>query len=277
MKVSLWHQFSSNHSASFIVVGQFESEAWAEQVATEVRLIIREIGEWWQQLPDEEWKSVHDELERTNQLTPPERTIQQRYQISNWRRRSRTPLLDWVRYEQAPEAVHRIGTLVTINQQALSLCGDTWFGPAPFDEILRKLGGAVVASCAEFDWDFSINIRGIAPDAETAQRIVKQVEIIERGERRLVRISGHYITNGHVSCDGPHILIERYEIAANYWGNIALKDLRPHHHVIERQNQWVRIESSFEEELQCLLNELEEQGVTDIEYRLEDISENPII
>ena len=40
MKLSVWQQFSSNHSASFTVVGEFESAQKAQQAAAEIRRLI---------------------------------------------------------------------------------------------------------------------------------------------------------------------------------------------------------------------------------------------
>jgi hypothetical protein len=276
MKLSLWQQFSSNHSATFMVVGQFEDETWAEMVEMEIKSILREFSDWWAQIPAEDRYQHLKTLQEGHQLTPAEQSVQQRYQIATWGWRHRDISLDWTLSDHAVEAVHRIGTMVTINQDALPM--DSWAGPAPFEEILQKLGGAVYASCSQLDRDFTVTIRGTAENPEAARRIVSWTTVIERGTHILLSIPGHYVTTGSMSCDGSEVLLQGCGIASAYYGSIAVADLRPHHRIRtqpqsrKKPQKYIDIQSTFENDLQYLLQEFGRQGLRDITFTLEDTS-----
>lgn len=75
MKLSIWQQFSSNHSADFVVIGKFTTLQKAEEVAEIFRRIFTEITE-------DRRKHIESGLET---LTPREQEIKQQYQIqSEW-------------------------------------------------------------------------------------------------------------------------------------------------------------------------------------------------
>jgi|GEM_PF-3685278 len=46
MKLSIWQQFSSNHSAAFDIVAQFESAEWAEEVRQLITQVILDYYDW---------------------------------------------------------------------------------------------------------------------------------------------------------------------------------------------------------------------------------------
>ena len=45
MKISIWRQFSSNHSGGFTVIGKFQSKEEADKLADEIRTLIKTIKE----------------------------------------------------------------------------------------------------------------------------------------------------------------------------------------------------------------------------------------
>lgn len=47
MKVTIWEQFSSNHSSSFTIIGKFDSQEKAQEA-------VSQVDYWW----DEEYGSV---------------------------------------------------------------------------------------------------------------------------------------------------------------------------------------------------------------------------
>src|SRR5688572_1725913 len=120
MKVTLWQQFSSNHSASFMVVGKFESVEWAETVAEELRTILSEISAWWSQYENyDEITLVENRVRKDGGLTPPEKKYAEQFQIEKWGK-GRQGVLDWVQSEQAPDAVSVFENFVIINQGRLN-------------------------------------------------------------------------------------------------------------------------------------------------------------
>ena len=46
MKISIWHQFSSNHSATYTIIGEFQDHESAIKAGDKLKQIILEIREW---------------------------------------------------------------------------------------------------------------------------------------------------------------------------------------------------------------------------------------
>src|SRR5690349_9258917 len=104
MRVSLWRQFSSNHSSRFAVVGRFETVADAERVASRFRALFAALVEWesgrsaaWAQAVDE-GAAGQKRLDRYHALFPdvlnevhqPERAFSQQYGLE-WKEN-----IDWL-------------------------------------------------------------------------------------------------------------------------------------------------------------------------------------
>lgn len=60
MRLSLWQQFSSNHSSSFRVVGVFEDAVTAQKAADEVQIILARINQWHIDHPEESQSLFED-------------------------------------------------------------------------------------------------------------------------------------------------------------------------------------------------------------------------
>jgi hypothetical protein len=261
MKLSLWHQFSSNHSSSYIVVGQFETQEWAEQVKLEVHSIVREIGGWWNQHDDTERKSILDELRRTDRLTPPEQTIRRRYQVNLW------PLLafrDWLRDEEALESIFQVGTLVFI------VSGETWAGPQPFNEILRKLGGHVAETIEEGDSYIVLNLRMIAPNEEVAQSLYTYItEDEEFGEPELrLAFPGVPGLRGVIRSEGVAVFIDDIDVWESYDLVISSTEIPPDTSALMLTADTAEISLDFAGMFQRLLTFLQSKGMTAIEYHI---------
>ncbi len=198
MKISIWQQFSSNHSADFTLVGQFESSEWAKTVAEEIRHIIHSIGWWWEQVRDDETpaETLNRLLEQYNDAsdvppfvhspdvlthvytadsrgpTPPEIYYQQQYGLQKWGRCGTIPL-DWIRGRYAERVVEVYNDLVIVSPM-----GNTWAGAHPFDTILEQLGGRVAASLEGYV-GLGLNIDCTAPSAAAADAIVKKMVMFD--------------------------------------------------------------------------------------------------
>lgn len=46
MRISIWQQFSSNHSSGFTVVGEFATRSEAENAANKIREILYRLKDW---------------------------------------------------------------------------------------------------------------------------------------------------------------------------------------------------------------------------------------
>src|SRR5258708_2887023 len=106
MRISIWQQFSSNHSADFIIVGTFNSVSEAEQSAKMLRGILRRIASYWQQLPPDE----ANVLWKQGEITPVEREISHELGVE-WSKRIRLNdqlrSIDWIPWDadKAADAV----------------------------------------------------------------------------------------------------------------------------------------------------------------------------
>ena len=74
MKITVWQQFSSNHSSRFTIVGVFNTLTVAENAAAEIRGILQKIQQWHEDNPeksealyeeaDGEWPPPLSEIEK---------------------------------------------------------------------------------------------------------------------------------------------------------------------------------------------------------------------
>lgn len=157
MKLSIWQQFSSNHSAAFSIVAQFESDKKAVQVADEITTMLLETYSMLD--PDDRFSGrSHD--------TPAQ--IKQRFE-----------------YDVA------VGVTWMLNEQhvrrALQVFGNTIFvSDAPgysnfdgsdrfFEKMLELRGGKVIANLEGIS-DIYMSIRARAKDETTAQHIIDTSE-----------------------------------------------------------------------------------------------------
>ena len=247
MKVSIWQQFSSNHSASFMIVGQFKTVEKAESVASEVRQMIREIGSWWEQVEDSE--AVRKRLESSEDVTPPERRFASHYEVSwsqNARSKSVAPL-DWISHQAADSAVRTFNSIVIVEPV------DSWQGPHPIDKIIEKLGAQVASDCEIYDSYLSLHLSCTAPDQAIADQIMAKIEYKQLSRDTVMMLPGLYATRGRALCDGKNIILTGYQMHRIYHS--------------QQNEQW-----AFEEELRRLLEFFTQCGCTDIQYTFSETS-----
>jgi hypothetical protein len=172
MRISLWQQFSSNHSANFNIVGKFESPERAEAVANELRYILKTIANYWQQYDNKERLTVENSLIENEVLTPPEMHFKDKYQVG-WTQyfgTNKAYPLDWVHGEWAVEGVRVFRNIVYVRPP-----GDTWAGPKPFDAIMEKLGGHLAVWQEVGEGGLAVSIQFSAPNPNIAEAIDRQI------------------------------------------------------------------------------------------------------
>lgn len=130
MKLSIWQQFSSNHSAYFSVVGTFSSTEEAQRAANKLHKIDSQVWQWLQELPREEAFAWHEKSHET--ITPIEAKIQKLEQMS-W-----FPSLLQFRPLELNNHL-----LVRQNHVFVEPAAITWFGPNPYPALLQALGANV--------------------------------------------------------------------------------------------------------------------------------------
>jgi hypothetical protein len=165
MRISLWQQFSSNHSARFTVVGTFDSPAKANEAAAELQRILARIETWWGELSPEEWNKWRDKTE-TSELTPPEHEFSQHYKVDwpftiNW--------YTWASWHHENSPVTVFEKFVFVESPHYYI----WHGPQPFEELMIRFGANVALESDESqshtDETLLLNVRCTLPsDAETA-------------------------------------------------------------------------------------------------------------
>jgi hypothetical protein len=257
MKLSLWQQFSGNHSSSFMIVAQFETVEWAEQVRQEIQSIVRDIYEWWEQIPEKDQHRVGEELREQRRLTPPEREFQQRYQINFW---SNQAFLTWVNDEYALESISRLDRLIIINS------GETWDDTHPFEEIMRKLGGRVASKLEEDDAYIVLNLWMTALDESAAERLNAYRVYDEMDDAIRFAFPGVPMISGSVRSEGTTVFIDEIDLYESYELVLPLSELPPDTSAFMRDDGMGEIDIDFAEMFQRLRAFLEAQGMTSIDY-----------
>ena len=165
MKVSIWHQFSSNHSGSFDIVGVFSSREAAQKAADEIRSIIKTIQDWHRNNPEkanalyERWSSGD---EYPAPLSEIEEVLAKKYDV-RWPNG-----IDWFEDAEIELILDHIVHVSTKYQV-------TW-GPQPFDQIIERLGGYGLITGEGIGDTFGqiwVLLSCIAPDEATAIEIEK--------------------------------------------------------------------------------------------------------
>jgi len=130
MKLTLWQQFSSNHSNSFMLVAQFETETDAQRAEIKIGEIMTRIGQWYEEagLTGAWLNSIEP-----GDLSPIEEEIYREYRLPKL-----APRIDWINSIWSPEQIVSRYKHFLVFESA-----NTWTGRYPFDWLLGRLGGVV--------------------------------------------------------------------------------------------------------------------------------------
>ena len=145
MKVSIWQQFSSNHSASFAIVGHFRSATDAHEVADQLR-------EWMTRIF---WQGGNRGI-----LTTTEKEISSTYEI-DWYKNG----LDW---NGIPENIDHV--VQQIQNAVFLMCPlETYDDHQPFVDLINKMGAYQIISFEGANlYQIVIELTCKAPDETTA-------------------------------------------------------------------------------------------------------------
>lgn len=174
MRLFIWREFSSNHSARFTVVGIFESAEKAMQAAGELRRITKTIKDWYEKPENSE---ALDALNYgVQEPSPPEMQFAMQYDV-DWGNYS----LDWIWFgedEYGPVKVFEHFVFIEGRESDI--------GSRPADTLIEKLGGEVlvdgttlvddeIGPATETYSQIYVSLKCDAPDEATAQSIRDQV------------------------------------------------------------------------------------------------------
>ncbi len=183
MKLSIWQQFSSNHSGMFWVVGTFNTYEEAQHAFEELRAMLFTIEKWYR-----ENREQSEALMQTAELSPPEREFAQKYNAS-WPMR-----IDWTDfaaywlekypayqgYDARRATENMIDTAVTIAGQNVIVSNphQTWMTRQPFLGILEAMGSQALGYDLKFiespeieGFTMHTRLTFTAPDLNAAARI----------------------------------------------------------------------------------------------------------
>jgi hypothetical protein len=158
MKLSIWQQFSSNHSADFTIVGTFDSASSAEDASELIRDALRRIIDWYGQ--NEPVRKQVLNLARL-EPTPVEQEIANQYGFKQ------AMILDYLantKYNEAMVYVYQNHVFVTNARVPVGL------EPGLFDQLMEKLGAAVGIEVEGAD-PITVNITCQVPDADLGEEI----------------------------------------------------------------------------------------------------------
>lgn len=169
MRLSIWPEFSSNHSSRFTVVGVFETPDLAQQAADQLNRDLESIWAWYQNPDNTSFFDSHKEL----QASPPEQQIAAKYDVE-W---PHTFLYDWMIVY--PDGSHR--DPVGLFENLVFVDGtQSHMAAHPVEVILEKLGARALVDgtltrTPEIDCEVTVTISCQASDETTAQAVYEPV------------------------------------------------------------------------------------------------------
>jgi len=164
MKLTIWQQFSSNHSGSFHVVGVFTRPDEAQKAADELRSILQTIQDWHRTNP-EKAKALYQRRASGDEYPPPlseiEETLASKYHV-------RWPYgIDWFDWAKVEVLQGHLVHLYPKHQV-------DW-GALPFVQIIERLGGIGFMAGEDVGQvpfgEIWVTLSCDAPDVETASEL----------------------------------------------------------------------------------------------------------
>jgi hypothetical protein len=212
MRVSIWQQFSSNHSADFTVVGVFNTPEAANKAAEELRDVLRTIQNWYRQPENEE---VIEKLHGlTNEQgapvpTPIETELGKRYGFE-WIEQAP----DFLWYQLSSDATQAVAAWEQILFVESYLTGErTWSGVFPIAKLVEKLGGKSFMYDGMSADGFWFKLSCIAPDESAANLIDKLFNLAQDHDDTQVKdIPKELLLSGKLSRNELELEFQIWEI-----------------------------------------------------------------
>jgi hypothetical protein len=159
VRISIWQQFSSNHSAGFFIVATFESAETAKQVEAKIRDIL---------IATALWEEDSEKSGRWSYETPADLEIAETYRIDFHTH------IDWLfGLQHARHAVQTIDKAVFLVDAPGYSNGP---GATPFVELLQMWGADVITEEERYPHGAYYMLSCIAPDDETVMTIMSDVK-----------------------------------------------------------------------------------------------------
>ena len=208
MKLSIWQQFSSNHSADFTIVGSFDTKESAEQAAKIVRETMQRIIAWYDEHLDEREAVV---VKGAGEATPVEENVASKYGIEH--NSAIDHLANMIQYDDRLVTVYEKHVFVTNVAQ-------TWSGPTLFDQLMEKLGGDVAVDVEAAD-TIIVTVTCKASDQPTGEDIISQSAL----ERNQTVVKAYPWIVNHVNPPNPEAYLKQVQqFATSYKKILALSN-----------------------------------------------------
>jgi hypothetical protein len=160
VKISIWQQFSGNHSADFTVVGVFQSPERAIQCANVITDMLKKIRH--AQVERESQEQI-----RSQDMTAVEIELSKQWGVE-WNHRT----LDWA--WQYNTAIRCLDNYVFIE----NVEGETWSGARPIDQLVVKLGGTPVVEEPEAGMFTMTDVSFSAVDESSALQLEAELNVL---------------------------------------------------------------------------------------------------
>lgn len=177
MKISIWQQFSGNHSADFTVVGTFQSPEKAASVADVLRQMVREIAIFWRDMSEEEhqkWEQGVTDGYGYSDVTPIEQKWSDYFGVE-WPKSLGGSYfrIDWVPPDpdKAEKGVVLFGPHVMVSNVEL-----TNSRYSQFVAIFEKYDGVVANGSEVEGLELFVIVRCDAPDEATADQLMADIK-----------------------------------------------------------------------------------------------------
>lgn len=165
MKLTLWQQFSSNHSAAYTVVGQFENADAAHKAGDQLRDILAQIAAWHRAYYDSHGEYFGLYWDEFPPLTPIEKQLARQYEVETaWKSG-----VDWAMRDDVVQKVNVFHDLVIVTSF------ETWHLKQPFSALIARMGGTAFAD-DYFDTQILVTITCDAPDMGTVNALTAKLE-----------------------------------------------------------------------------------------------------
>jgi hypothetical protein len=260
MKVTVWKQFSSNHSSHFTVVGEFPTPEAAQEVAQRLRAFFDEINAWFEKPENAEAKVKRDEGQYWS-MSEPEQALSQQYGVT-WPQYT----LDWI--------WPNMQTVFVVDNLLFAQPPQSVQGGKPIADLLTAMGakGMVHGDLYEFEsaeydrklYSVRIEIRCTAPAAAIAQAIATEINTYFAASRRRYDLAQPTLPQ---VIRPPWNQFEKgMEYAFNFFsGRVVAEDTR----LVINVDGFYKLGYGFP----ALAEWLRSKGCTDFQYTLEEMVE----
>jgi hypothetical protein len=194
MRLSLWSQFSSNHSARFTCVGVFDTPADAEDASAYLNYIFSYISEWYLRPENADWREL------TGDGLPPPSPAELEVAAAlgfDWGDYA----ADWIPFPEVGGPLTSFDRLVFIGEYKCDA------GAQPADRLMEAIGGQALVDGSlgpEQNRDSSIwlYLTARAPDEASAELVRSLV----------VDFFADWSEEGVVYCKGVRLNLERWRL-----------------------------------------------------------------